>query len=393
MFFKILINYIFGYLNIQVEGYYVERFINNCISKGIFLWNTKRTRSAIITSNLGAEDFKKAAKIAKKHGCRIKINDKHGMPFVIKKYKKRKLFFILLFIVILAIYTLSRFVWNIEIKGIENINQEEIIKALEDDGLKVGTLKSKVDTNEIISKIRYQREDIAWIGINLDGTNAVVEIVEADKKPEIIDDDDYCNIVAQKDGKIEKISAQNGTLMVSKGQEVKKGDILIAGYMEGKYTGKNYVNANGKVTAIVKYSQTEKIGKKEIKREKTENYENKYSIKINNFKINLYKTLSKYKNYDTIYTNKKLKLFSNFYLPIELIKTTNYEVIESEISYDKEQAKAEGQKRAEEKLDKLITQGEISNKIIDINETETSYEITVTYEVLEEIGTKEKIVF
>ncbi len=393
MFFKILINYIFGYLNIQVEGYYVERFINNCISKGIFLWNTKRTRSAIITSNLGAEDFKKAAKIAKKHGCRIKINDKHGMPFVIKKYKKRKLFFILLFIVILAIYTLSRFVWNIEIKGIENINQEEIIKALEDDGLKVGTLKSKVDTNEIISKIRYQREDIAWIGINLDGTNAIVEIVEADKKPEIIDDDDYCNIVAQKDGKIEKISAQNGTLMVSKGQEVKKGDILIAGYMEGKYTGKNYVNANGKVTAIVKYSQTEKIGKKEIKREKTENYENKYSIKINNFKINLYKTLSKYKNYDTIYTNKKLKLFSNFYLPIELIKTTNYEVIESEISYDKNTAKVEGQKRAEEKLDKLVTQGEIANKIIDVKENETSYEVTVTYEVLEEIGTKEKIVF
>ena len=393
MFFKILINYIFGYLNIQVEGYYVERFINNCISKGIFLWNTKRTRSAIITSNLGAEDFKKAAKIAKKHGCRIKINDKHGMPFVIKKYKKRKLFFILLFIVILAIYTLSRFVWNIEIKGIENINQEEIIKALEDDGLKVGTLKSKVDTNEIISKIRYQREDIAWIGINLDGTNAIVEIVEADKKPEIIDDDDYCNIVAQKDGKIEKISAQNGTLMVSKGQEVKKGDILIAGYMEGKYTGKNYVNANGKVTAIVKYSQTEKIGKKEIKREKTENYENKYSIKINNFKINLYKTLSKYKNYDTIYTNKKLKLFSNFYLPIELIKTTNYEVIESEISYDKNTAKVEGQKRAEEKLDKLVTQGEIANKIIDVKENETSYEVTVTYEVVEEIGTKEKIVF
>ena len=393
MFFKILINYIFGYLNIQVEGYYVERFINNCISKGIFLWNTKRTRSAIITSNLGAEDFKKAAKIAKKHGCRIKINDKHGMPFVIKKYKKRKLFFILLFIVILAIYTLSRFVWNIEIKGIENINQEEIIKALEDDGLKVGTLKSKVDTNEIISKIRYQREDIAWIGINLDGTNAIVEIVEADKQPEIIDDDDYCNIVAQKDGKIEKISAQNGTLMVSKGQEVKKGDILIAGYMEGKYTGKNYVNANGKVTAIVKYSQTEKIGKKEIKREKTENYENKYSIKINNFKINLYKTLSKYKNYDTIYTNKKLKLFSNFYLPIELIKTTNYEVIESEISYDKNTAKVEGQKRAEEKLDKLVTQGEIANKIIDVKENETSYEVTVTYEVLEEIGTKEKIVF
>ena len=52
-----------------------------------------------------------------------------------------------------------------------------------------------------------------------------------------------------------------------------------------------------------------------------------------------------------------------------------------------------GQKRAEEKLDKLVTQGEIANKIIDVKENETSYEVTVTYEVLEEIGTKEKIVF
>ena len=53
--------------------------------------------------------------------------------------------------------------------------------------------------------------------------------------------------------------------------------------------------------------------------------ENKYSVTINNFRINFYKTLSKLKNYDTIEEIKKIKIFSDFYLPVEIIKNTNYE--------------------------------------------------------------------
>ena len=33
MFIKIMLNYIFGYVNILIEGYYIERFINICRNK------------------------------------------------------------------------------------------------------------------------------------------------------------------------------------------------------------------------------------------------------------------------------------------------------------------------------------------------------------------------
>lgn len=393
MFLKILLNYIFGYLNVTVEGYYIERFINTCMSKGIFFWGMKRTKSTIMHMNIGADEFKQAIKIAKKHGCRIKIDNKHGLPFVMKKYKKRKVFFILLLLVFAIIFALSKFVWNIEVTGNINIDSDEIINALNEDGLKIGTLKSKVNTEEIVNKIRYQRDDIAWIGIELTGTNAIVKIVEADSKPEIVDEKDYCNIVASKDGIIEKATAQNGTIMVTNGQDVKKGDILIAGYMEGKYTDRYYVNAQGEVKAKVTYTQNEKIYKKETKKEKTGNSENKYAIKINNFKINFYKTLSKYENYDTMYTSKKIKLFSNFYLPIEIIKYTNYEVTNTEITYNEEQAKDEGTKRAEEKLNSLITNVDSAEKQVSVTDMGSFYDVKVTYVVTENIGTKEKIVF
>ena len=66
MYFKILLAYILGYVNIEVEGYFIERFINICNSKKIFLWNMKRKHSTIIRVNIGIRDFKKIKEIVLK---------------------------------------------------------------------------------------------------------------------------------------------------------------------------------------------------------------------------------------------------------------------------------------------------------------------------------------
>ena len=81
-------------------------------------------------------------------------------------------------------------------------------------------------------------------------------------------------------------------------------------------------------------------------------------------------------------------------MPIETIKKTNYELIEETVSYTKEQAKEQAVNRAKQKLEAQIGQKEnIVNVYINYQETEEFIEAQVIYEVLEEIGTKEKIVF
>ena len=151
------------------------------------------------------------------------------------RYKKRKIFAIALVSIICVIIYLSNFIWNIEIVGTDKINQNELIKTINSEGLTIGKLKRKVDLKSIINKIRLDRKDIAWIGIDLKGTNAIVKVVEADAKPEIIKEDEYCNIVSDKEASIIKVNAQNGTVLVKEGDVVKKGTPLIAGWMEGKY--------------------------------------------------------------------------------------------------------------------------------------------------------------
>lgn len=222
MFFKILFYYILGYVNISVEGYFIERFINICISKNILLWNLKRKKSSFLYANIGMRDFKKIKQIARVTKCRVKIERKKGLPFLLHRYKKRKFFFASLVIILLFIFSISNFVWNIEITGTNTIQTEELMQSLNENGLKIGVLKQKIDTKQIINTIRLQRDDIAWMGIHLKGTNAIVEIVEADKKPDIIDENEYCNIVSDKDGMITKINVQNGTALVKEGDIVKK---------------------------------------------------------------------------------------------------------------------------------------------------------------------------
>ncbi len=394
MHIKIILNYILGFVRISVEGYFVERFINLCVSKKILLWKTKREKSTLLKANISINDFRKISDIAKQTKCRVKLEEKKGLPFIFNKYKKRKIFFILLFIMMLGVISLSNFVWNIQIEGNNKIPTEELLQTLREEGLDIGKLKGNIDTKEIINKMRLDRNDLAWIGIEIKGTNAIVRVVEADLKPEIIPEDEYCNIVATKPGIIVKVNAANGTPVVKEGDVIKEGTILVAGWLEGKYTGTRYVHANGEVKAKVWYSQTEKVPLKEVKNTRTEKTENKYSVKLNNFQINFYKTLSKFEKYDTIMENEKIKLFSDFYLPIEIIKTTNYELQETEEVHTKEEAKSIAIQRAKDTLNEQIEDKEnIINTYINYKEDENQIEAQVIYEVLEEIGTKEKIVF
>lgn len=394
MFFKILIKYILGYINIKVEGYFVEKFINKCVNENIFFWNIKREKSTIAYMNVGIKDFKKLCKISKETRCKVKVIEKKGLPFFLNRYRKRKIFIILLIIISLMLFISSKFIWNIKVEGINNISENEIIEILNEKGLRIGERKKKVNTKKIINEIRLEREDIAWVGITIEGTNATIKIVEADSKPEMINEEDYCNIVATKDAQIIKISAQNGIPVVKTDDIVTKGDILVAGWIDGKYTGTRYVHAEGEVKAKVWYTEKEQIALNQVVEKDTGAQEKKYKIKINNFTINLFKTLSKFEKYDTIETYNQIKIFSNFYLPIELIKITNIEKIEDKITYGIEEAKQIGIQKASEKIEKqLHNEQEVLQKYENTYVNGDFVEAEVTYEVLENIGTKEKIVF
>ena len=220
MYIKILLSLLLGYVRIEVEGYYIERFINICTNRKILIWNLKREKGVKLYLNISIKDFKNLTQIAIKTKCKIRILRKKGIPFLLNRYKKRKIFAIFLIIILFMIIVSSNYIWNIEVSVEDNLIVENILEDLNDLGISKGKLKSKIDIEKVVNQIILKRNDIAWIGIDMNGTNIKVNIVKAQESPEIIKNSDYSDIIAKKSGIITKITAQNGTAVVKIGDKV-----------------------------------------------------------------------------------------------------------------------------------------------------------------------------
>lgn len=385
--------YFTGYVNISIEGFFTERFINGCFANGIMVWNLKREKSTYLTLSIRVQDFKKIKRLAKNTKCKIKILKKTGVPILLHKYRKRKVFAATLIVIAIFIFTLTRFIWNIEIVGLENIEYNDMISLLEENGIEVGMYKNSFDKEKVINEIRLERGDISWIGIETKGTNLIVTLNEAEEAPEIVDLSVPCNIVADRSGVISSIIVQNGTARVSVGDEVQKGDLLVEGVMEGEYTGIRYVHAMAEITANTYYEKEEKESLVQNQESKTGNEEKKIEIKLNNFKINFNKGVPNFEKYDTIKTTKKLKFFSNYYLPIEVSEITYIETKLETVEYTVEELTTKMQEELEEELDEELNLENKENVTENLEVEVLDGEVTakLTYIIQERIGTNENL--
>ena len=378
---------------IKISGRNIDNFINRLIKNHINIISMDYINYKEINICLYEKDYEKVLKLKSIYD--VEEIDYSGLIKIKKLINYNKILLLSIMLGIALIYTLSLFIFNIEVVHDKEEIRNIILKELKYNGVDINKLKkSDKELEKIKNNIKEKYKDkIEWIEIIVSGTKYIVKVEER-KINNIENDNTPRHIISKKDAIIKKISAQNGTPVVKEGEIVKKGTVLIAGWLEGKYTGTRYVHATGSVQGKVWYTQKERIYFKQQKKEQTGNVENKYSLNINNFKINFNKGVSKFKNYDTIETNKKVKLFSNFYLPIELIKITNTEVNITDITYTLEEAKNIGIEKAKQELNNKIEN--LDNILsIQINDSQTSeyIEVEVTYEMLENIGTKEKIVF
>ena len=392
MIFKWIYMFFSGYVTIVIEGFFVERFINICKNNNIVMLDIERQNSTYLKVKILKSDFKDIRHIAKKTKCKIKIDKKYGLPFFVNKYRKRKIFVIAILVIAIFIFISTKFVWNIEINGNEKISKEEINALISEFGISKGILKKDIDTEKISNSIRLERDDISWIGISIKGTNVIVNIKEAIEVPEVIDKNEICNIIAKQDATISKIVVHNGTARIEVGQEVKKGDLLVEGIMEGEHIEPRPVHADANITGVIYLEKERKESYLQNKKVETGNMEIKREICINKFKINLNKRLSNFENYDTIYSNNRIKLFSNFYLPIEIRKATNKEIRNELVEYDENELKDKIVKELEEELENEYNISQYSNKTKEIETVpeQDGMLVKLIYEIKEEIGTKVK---
>jgi len=254
-------NFIKGYVVVEVEGLFLEKFTNFCIANHLAFWNVKKINNTKIVLTTDIESFKKMRKYIRKTRSRIKLLNKYGMPFKLFKYRKRKLFVIGIISALCVINVLTSMVWKVNIIGNESINEKELITELEELGLRKYKFKKSIDTFYINYKMMIGRDDLAFIAISFDGVNANVEIKEKKLKPEIEAKNEPTNIIADKTGIIAEINVLSGLKKVNVGDTVLQGDVLVEGIMEmTKVPEKTQlVRAEAEIKARIWYEEEQKM--------------------------------------------------------------------------------------------------------------------------------------
>ncbi|MFZ5352880.1 MAG: sporulation protein YqfD [Bacillota bacterium] len=391
MFIIRIWNYFRGYAIIIVEGLKIERFINLAIINGIYIWDIKRQNYTTIRAKIGLNNFNKLRDIVRKTDSSISIVDKRGFPFVFRSIKKHKLLSLIALIMILFLYYISSHIWMIEIVGAKNIEKSEILQYLYREGLREGASKSSIDKRDLENSMLIRMNQLAWIGVQIKGTKALVEVVEKKEAPPIISKTDYCDIVAAKNGVINKLLVLNGDGLVKDGATVKKGQILVTGTIVREGMEPRYVHSMAQVTARTWYEDAEEIPLVQIEYKATGRSITRYKLDIMGKSFSAKENV-KYQDYNSYEEVKNILCFGDFVFPVKLIKTRYEELMPVEKIVTVDEAKARCAERLNQKIRIQIPENAvILNKNIDYYVEDSCVKAKITVEVLEDIGVKQKI--
>lgn len=394
MFLENSWRYLKGYANIKVEGYFIERFLNLCMNRGIELWNIKKLNDVELTVNIKIKDYKSIKEVSEITRCKLNKNFEKGIPDVSVRYKKRKMFVGIFLLSSIFIYLYSIRIWQIEIVGDFKIPIEELWNELKIEGVKPGMKKADLDYDKIKNNIYVRRGDVAWMGFNIKGTKAFVEFVERNNIETNEFENTPCNIISDKDGIVHKILVRSGKKLVNVGDVVTKGQVLISGNVATEDASKNkLVHSDGEIILKTWYTNKVTVPFEKDLVNKTGNKEKKYNLEIGNIKINLINSSTKFEKYDTITVSNKLKIFNKFELPIKLTELIYEELEIDTVKYTKAQAEniaktevINGLKNMTHNAEQLIMQNNFN-----ISETENGISVEITVEAFEKVGIKEKI--
>lgn len=250
-----------GYVTVYIEGIFLEKFTNLCAINCLPFWNVKRYGMAKMVGSTTISGYRKMRHIAKKCGCRVKISRRRGVPFVVHKYRKRKIFIVGIIIFFVLIKVSGLFIWQIDVIGNVSPIDDQIVLQMEELGIKPGIKKSEIDIRDLAGKLMVKRNDLSWAGVEIDGMRLKVRVVEKAKVPERIDEKVICNIVASKPGLIIGINTLQGTQMVEVNDVVDKGDIIVSGVIEmEQFPDKTeYVHSLAEIEAKVWYERSKTL--------------------------------------------------------------------------------------------------------------------------------------
>lgn len=377
-----------GLVRLQITGYYLERFLNLCSREDIRLYYVKRVDIDCMRVSVTVSDFRRLRAFARRSRCRVHIVGREGAPFFLRRFRRRYALWGGAVLFLLLLYILSSRIWVIEMTLGAGIDGRELMRNLEDLGVRPGVASASVDVDKVRQELFKRMDGLSYVMLNIMGNQMEVLAQPRTLQPEILDENAITDIVAAQDGVLTKLDVRGGTALKKVGEAVLKGEVLVTALMEPtkEEALPRLVHSMAEVEARTWRKTTRKLSLMTKKKAYTGTEHKKYALLIGKTRINLYlgSSISRY-SCDKISKIDRVRLSEYLSLPVALITETYIPYDGQDEALPAGQVELYMQEKAQQSLKGQI-KGEIKSITYQIEEQSGAAVLTAKAECLEDIG-------
>lgn len=238
-------NRLFGMYDLTLTGNRLERFLNIVTFHGIDLrgiayeetgqqeglYPVSSFQSKKCRIRIKREDLQEFLRLCEKYHIEVEKQKELGLPGMIKYYHVRVAFIAGAVCCFLFLLYMSHCIWEIEIKGNSYYTQEYLLDYLEEKNITYGCFRSSFSCEKEELTLRKKHDRIAWCSMSVEGCKLILTITENKVFEENAQEKKGWSIVADRSATISSIVTRTGTPLVKQNEKVKKGQVLVAGYL------------------------------------------------------------------------------------------------------------------------------------------------------------------
>ncbi len=388
MFFTKLLRWLLGWVRLDAEGGFPERLLNLLARDEVAFWDVRRSGETLSLC-CPARSYRRLRRPARKAGMRLRVRQRHGAPFFLRRYRARPGLAVglLAFFVVLQLF--AQRTWVVEVRGNEAVPTDEILAVMEKLGVQEGKDLGNLDIPTLQLQALHELPDLAWCTVNLKGSVAYVEVTERIPTPELSNADEPSNIKAARDGRIVRIETYTGQALVKAGDAVAQGMLLVSGVVESS-AGPVFRRSQARILA-----ETERLLEVSIPLEETLLLPTgqeilRPSLRLFTLEIPLF-TDGPIEGQTALSVTRHTLTAGEIHLPVSIINRRYARLEPVAVTRTPEEAAALAAERLAEKVGKELAAAEIIDRKESGRLENGCYILSGEYRCIEEIGMEEQL--
>ena len=244
--------FLFGFCRISADAVNAPRLLNLCLENSFPFARFRGREDGGISFLCPLLTAKKLLQLAETRQILLEADRHGGLPLSLLRRMKRYGLILGGICAVLLLFFSGRYVWDVRVTGNEKMTTSEVIAELNECGFGVGSSLRRFHAGELENRVLLQSDDLAWLSIHIDGTVAMVQVLERVERPEDTPAKP-ANLIASCDGQIESVELLRGDCVVKVGQAVRAGELLVSGVYDSQTVGVRFTRAAGRILARIEH--------------------------------------------------------------------------------------------------------------------------------------------